>query len=142
MPILTGHGHGWAVTNPSIAPETASAMISPTAIVASERPAAASASPRVRRPGATHAQKMCSPAAAATKMHVSSSRPCGRMKSRNTSPRSKASMTAAAVPTPTAFCTRTISGHTPVIPKSTHCAAIQALFVQTVPANTAAGFSL
>ena len=64
------------------------------------------------------------------------------MKSTKTSPASKANMTAAAVPTPTAFCTSTMSGHTPVIPKSTHCAAIHALFVQTVPAKTAAGFSV
>jgi hypothetical protein len=142
MPILTGHGQGCAVTKPSIAPATARAMMRPTAIVASERPAAARASPRERRPGATHAQKMCRPAAPATNMQVSSSRPCGRMNSRKTSPRSNASMTAAAVPTPTAFCTSTMIGHTPVTPNSTHCAAIQALFVHTVPANTAAGFSL
>ena len=51
-------------------------------------------------------------------------------------------MTAAAVPTPTAFWTSTMIGQNPVMPNSTHCAAIQALFVHTVPANAAAGFSL
>ena len=63
MPILSGHGHGCAVTNPSMSPETPSAMTSPIAIVASDRPAAASDSPRERGPGATQAQKICSPAA-------------------------------------------------------------------------------
>ena len=85
---------------------------------------------------------MCSPAAPAMKMQVSSSIPCGRMNSRKTSPRPNANMIAAAIPTPTAFCTRTMTGQMPVMPNSTHCAAIQALFVHTVPANTAAGFSL
>ena len=50
-------------------------------------------------------------------------------------------MIAAAVPTPTAFCTSTMIGQMPVMPNITHCAAIHALLVQTVPAKTAAGFS-
>ncbi len=35
-----------------------------------------------------------------------------------------------------------MSGQMPVMPNMTHCAAIHALLVHTVPANTAAGFSL
>ncbi len=60
---------------------------------------------------------------------------------KNTSARSKAIMIAAEVPTPTAFCMMTMSGQNPVTPNSTHCAAIQALFVHTVPAKIAFGFS-
>ena len=48
-------------------------------------------------------------------------------------------MTAAVTPTPTAFCTSTNGSQTPVMPNSTHCAAIQALFVHTVPANDGRG---
>ncbi len=64
------------------------------------------------------------------------------MNRKNVSMRSNAASTAAAVPTATAFCTSTMTGQMPVIPNSTLWAAIHALFVHTVPANTAAGFSL
>ena len=108
----------------------------------SERPAAASAAPRVRSPGTSHAQKMCSPAAAATNTQVSSSIPCGSRYSTTTSPRPNANMTPTARPTFTAFCISTMIGQIPVTPNSTHCAAIHALLVQTIPANSAAGFSV
>ena len=51
-------------------------------------------------------------------------------------------MIAPVVPRPIAFCTSTYTGQIPVTPKSTHCMAIQALFVQTMPMNAAAGFSV
>ena len=87
MPILTGHGHGCGVTKPSMSPRRQSEEHEPDRDRASDRAVLGERSPRERGPGATHAQKMRRPAAAATKMHVSSSRPCGRMKRKNMSPR-------------------------------------------------------
>ena len=79
MPIFTGHGRVDGVTKPSMSPETNSESMRPIATVNRARPSSASAWPRVRVPGAIHAQKIRMPAAAATKMAVSSSSPCGAM---------------------------------------------------------------
>ena len=65
--------------------DEAARAISPITIVNSARPSSASAWPRVRAPGAIHAQKMRSPAAPATKIAYSSSRPCGAMYRKNVS---------------------------------------------------------
>ena len=88
MPVLIGHGQSCRVTNPSMMPETSSAITSPTTIVNIARPSAASAWPRVLAPGAIHAQKMRMPVAPATKMAYSSSSPWGEMYMKNTSSRS------------------------------------------------------
>ena len=79
MPILSGTGQGCGVTKPSMIPLTSSTSTSPIATVMRARPSSASAWPRVRAPGAIHDHEMRRPAAAATKIAVSSSRPCGRM---------------------------------------------------------------
>ena len=85
----------------------------PLPTVISARPSVATASNRGRRPGATQAQKIRSPAVPAMKMAVSSMNPCGRMYRKKGS----SSPWEAIIP--------------PVIPNATSCVAIQALLVHT-----------
>lgn len=136
---LDPHGRDDPVMKPSMSPETASTPTSPIATVNSARPSSASARARGRRPGSTQVQNRRSPAAPATNTAVSSSRPCGAMRDRKMSSRPSSAIIPPVAPTITALLARTYSGQTPLMPRPTHCAAIQALLVHTIAAKPAEG---
>jgi hypothetical protein len=61
------------------------------------------------------------------------------MRDRNSPSRPSSAIIPPVAPTITALLTSTNTGQTPLIPRPTHCAAIQALFVHTIAANPADG---
>ena len=103
MPTRAQVGRPDGVTNASTTPETARVAARPSASAPAAWPSSASACDRVRGPGSIQAQPSRSPAPAATKTQVSSSRPCGRISPKNTSSRPPAAISPPDTPTLSAF---------------------------------------
>ena len=136
-PIFTASGTTYeGVTNPSRNPEPARRIAHPTATVIASRAAFPTAWNLVMAPGTSSAQKILSPAATEINTAVSSGRPCGKMKRKKCHTPPYSNTTAADVPNEVAFCHRTHSGYTPVMPEMIDWKAIQALFAHTDMPNS------
>ncbi len=142
MPTRAHVGRAEGVTIASMSPDTSRTTTRPSATATTARPCSASASVRFLGPGSMAVQPRRMPTAAARKTAVSSSRPCGVIRPKKTSSRSREAISPAETPTFAAFCQRMYGIG---MPSSTEvaitCIETQALLIHTCPANAPAGCS-